>query len=234
MLCEPWCSSWLGVIMAMILHLISKAEYEAWQAQPASEPLRPVSLAREGFIHCTAGDDLMLTVANLFYKDQAGDFLVLEIDESKVTAEVKWEAPSSPASEASAVQVDPAALPPEVKAEFGNATVETAVPSAPAPLFPHIYGPLNRDAVTGMRRLVRAEDGAFTGYAPVAPAEGVQTQVVPPEAIRDPNNPLNIKTPSQMAQELLDETDEFSESLKRFKDRVEGRMAEIDEKIKKL
>jgi hypothetical protein len=37
-----------------------------------------------------------------------------------------------------------------------------------------------------------------------------------------------------MAQELLDETDEFSESLKRFKDRVEGRMAEIDEKFKKL
>ncbi len=54
----------------------------------ANEPsLRPASLASEGFIHCTAGDDLMLTVANLFYKGQAGDFLVLEIDESKVSAD---------------------------------------------------------------------------------------------------------------------------------------------------
>jgi uncharacterized protein (DUF952 family) len=221
--------------MATILHLISKADYDAWQAQPASEPLKPASLASEGFIHCTAGDDLMLTVANLFYTGQAGDFLALEIDESKVTAEVKWEAPASPSpAGAGEVRADAEAMPPEARAEFGNATVESAVPSAPAPLFPHIYGPLNRDAVVGMRKLVRAEDGAFTGYAPVAPADVAQTQVAPPEAIRDPNNPLNIKTPSQMAQELLDETDEFSESLKRFKDRVEGRMAEIDEKIKKL
>jgi hypothetical protein len=127
-------------------------------------------------------------------------------------------------------------MPPEAKAEFGNAPavpepVEGAANAAAAPAltFPHIYGPLNRDAVTGMRRLTRAADGAFTGYAPAE-----QTQVAPPEPIRDPNNPLNIKTPSQMAQELLDATDEFSESLKRFKDSVEGRMAEIDEKIKKL
>jgi uncharacterized protein (DUF952 family) len=224
--------------MAMILHLISKADYDAWQAalqqaQGAGEPLRPASLASEGFIHCTAGDDLMLTVANLFYKGQAGDFFVLDIDESKVTAPVKWEAPASPSpageGEASA---DSSALPPEVKAEFGSAPSETT-PDHPAPIFPHIYGPLNRDAVVSMRKLVRAEDGSFTGYAPVEAAEEKQAPAAP-EAIRDPNNPMNIKTPTQMAQELLDATDEFSESLKRFKDSVEGRMAEIDEKIKKL
>ncbi len=106
-----------------------------------------------------------------------------------------------------------------------------AAPSEPAPIFPHIYGPLNREAVVGVRKLVRAEDGTFTGYAP---ADQPQQEALPPAEIRDPNNPLNIKSPSQMAQELLDETDEFSESLKRFKDSIEGRMAEIDEKIKKL
>jgi uncharacterized protein (DUF952 family) len=216
--------------MAMILHLISKADYDAWQSQPAGEPLKPASLASEGFIHCTAGDDLMLTVANLFYKGQAGDFLVLEIDESKVTAPVKWESPASPSAVGEGgVRADTNAMPPEAKAEFGNAATESTSTDAPALLFPHIYGPLNRDAVAGMRKLVRAEDGAFTGYAPVEPA-----QIAPPEPVRDPNNPLNIKTPTQMAQELLDATDEFSESLKRFKDSVEGRMSEIDEKIKKL
>lgn len=221
--------------MATILHLISKADYDAWQALPSSEPLKPASLAREGFIHCTSGDDLMLTVANLFYKDLPGDFYVLEIDEGKLTAPVKWEAPASPSP---AAPVEP---PPEVQAEFGNAPVSPALPtevpveSAPAPTFPHIYGPLNRDAVTGMRMLLRAADGAFTSYAPPEPVEGAQkAEPASPEVIRDPNNPLNIKTPSQMAQELLDATDEFSESLKRFKDSVEGRMAEIDEKIKKL
>jgi uncharacterized protein (DUF952 family) len=226
--------------MATMLHLISKADFDAWQALPASEPLKPASLAREGFIHCTAGDDLMLTVANLFYKDQTGDYLVLEIDESKVTAPVKWEAPASPSPTAGegGVRAETDAMPPEAKAEFGSTPASpvpvaadpvTAAAPADALTFPHIYGPLNRDAVTGMRRLTRAADGAFTGYAPAE-----QTQVAPPEPIRDPNNPLNIKTPSQMAQELLDATDEFSESLKRFKDSVEGRMAEIDEKIKKL
>lgn len=224
--------------MATILHLISKVDFDAWQALPSGEPLKPASLAREGFIHCTAGDDLMLTVANLFYKDQAGDFLVLEIDESKVTAPVKWEAPASPSSAAEGATLSAAdAMPPEAKAEFGNAPAEPAVQPAqsePATTFPHIYGPLNRDAVIGTRKLARAADGAFTGYAPPELVEGEAAEAKPPEPIRDPNNPLNIKTPSQMAQELLDATDEFSESLKRFKDSVEGRMAEIDEKIKKL
>jgi uncharacterized protein (DUF952 family) len=224
--------------MAMILHLISKADYDAWQAQPAGEPLKPASLAREGFIHCTAGDDLMLTVANLFYKAQPGDFLVLEIDESKVAAPVKWEAPAPPAPAGEGgVKAETAAMPPEAKAEFGSAAAEPAAPdeAAPALSFPHIYGPLNRDAVTGMRALTRGEEGAFTGFAPAAQALVAPAQPpAPPEPIRDPNNPLNIKTPTQMAQELLDATDEFSESLKRFKDSVEGRMAEIDEKIKKL
>jgi uncharacterized protein (DUF952 family) len=215
--------------------LISKADYDAWQAQPAGEPLRPASLAREGFIHCTAGDDLMLAVANLFYKDQAGDFLVLEIEEDKVSAPVKWEAPAPMPGEQK--PADPNAMPPEAKAEFGSASAEIAPAASeatPALLFPHIYGPLNRDAVAGVRKLVRGEDGAFIGYAAAEIAAAKPAEATPPEPIRDPNNPMNIKSPSQMAQELLDATDEFSESLKRFKDSVEGRMAQIDEKIKKL
>jgi uncharacterized protein (DUF952 family) len=234
---------------AMILHLISKAD---WDALPANEPVRVKSLESEGFIHCTKGDDLMLQVANAFYKDRPGDFIVLEIDEAKVTAEVKWEpampvtppevadeheAPGAGEKAEGSGQRAELMLPPEVKAEYGETLASDAAPDAApddprsmdtqpteaTPLFPHIYGPLNRDAIIGVRGLARAEDGTFTGYTTREPG-----------IAGDPTNPLNLKTPSQMAQELLDATDEFSESLKRFKDSVEARMDQIDEKIKKL
>ena len=32
--------------------------------------------------------------------------------------------------------------------------------------YPHIYGPLDRDAVVGVRRLRRGGDGSFTGFEP--------------------------------------------------------------------
>lgn len=206
----------------MILHLVSKAD---WDATPADQPYRAASLEGEGFIHATNGEELMLEVANAFYKDQAGEFLLLHIDESKLTSEVKWEAPA-PLS-GGAEEQQSGERPPEVKAEFGeSAPAPSAQPLDPAtPLFPHIYGPINRDAIVSISSAVRTADGAFTGFTQLE---------LPPASSSDPANPLNIKSPSQMAQELLDATDEFSESLKRFKDSVEGRMAEIDEKIKKL
>lgn len=213
----------------MILHLVSTGD---WKAAPPDQPFTPKAYAADGFIHCTFGDALMLTVANRFYKSQPGDFLAIAIDEARVTAPVKWEAPAMP-GEAAAVPAPPSApaptsapLPPEAEAEFGAAPA-----GAPAaPLFPHIYGPLNRDAILGARRLLREPDGTFTGYAPIeAAAEG-------PATVRptDPANPLNLKTASQLANELVDATDEFSKSLDRYKDSIEARMAELDKKIKKL
>ena len=178
----------------MILHLVARAD---WEAAPADQPYRAPSLNSEGFIHATQDDALMLQVANAFYKDRPGEFVVLEIDEGRLTSEVKWEAPAG-------------AMPPE-------AGLSDVVPPA-APLFPHIYGPINRDAIVGVRLMMRDAGGAFVGYGPLP----------------DPGNPLNLKSPSQVADELLRATDEFSEALARFKDSVEGRMAEIDKKIKKL
>lgn len=213
----------------MIFHLVSKAD---WEAQAGDKPFRAASLDSEGFIHCTKGEQQMLSVANAFYKSQSGEILVLHIDESKLTSEVKWEAPA-PLSGSADAQVSGGTeaqeqMPPEAKVEFGGSAFSPA-PLPPSPsaalLFPHVYGPINRDAIVGMRRFVRLEDGTFTGYAQIDDL---------PAPVSDPANPLNVKSPSQMAQELLDATDEFSESLKRFKDSVEGRMAVIDEKIKKL
>jgi len=206
----------------MILHLVTTDD---WRAAPPDQPFTPKAYAADGFIHCTFGDALMLGVANRFYKSQPGEFLAIGIDETRVTAPVKWEAPAEPGAPASPETVA-AALPPEAEAEFGAAPV--AMPAAP--LFPHIYGPLNRDAILGARRLIREPDGAFIGYAPIeAPAEAQAT-----DRPADPGNPLNLKTASQLANELVDATDEFSKSLDRYKDSIEARMAELDKKIKKL
>lgn len=115
----------------LILHLISAAEF---QALAAAEPIQPASLASEGFIHCTSTPEVLLTVANKFYQAVPGDFLVLEVDPARVTAPLKFEAPAPPAPPG-----DPLA----------------------GQLFPHLYGPLNRDAIVGVRAAVRAVNGRF-------------------------------------------------------------------------
>ena len=122
--------------MATILHLVPRPVWEGVVASDAST-YAPPSLADEGFIHATAGDELLLQVANAFYHQEAGDFLVLSLDEALLTPEVRWEAP------------EPA--PP---------------PGADAPLFPHVYGPLDVAAVTGVRAAERSPDGAFVRFVP--------------------------------------------------------------------
>lgn len=219
----------------MILHLVSTHD---WNAAPPDQPFTPKAYAADGFIHCTFGDALMLSVANRFYKSQPGEFLAIAIDETRVSAPVKWEAPAgpgeSPATPAALgapakpamAETPAAALPPEAEAEFGAAPTGAQA----APLFPHIYGALNRDAILGARRLLRAPDGSFTGYAPIDTPVAAQTAVSP----TDPTNPLNLKSASQLANELVDATDAFSKSLDRYKDSIEARMAELDKKIRKL
>ncbi|MCL5995696.1 MAG: DUF952 domain-containing protein [Chloroflexi bacterium] len=210
----------------MILHLVSKAE---WEAKPSDQPYLPDAFSKDGFIHCTQGDELLLQVADNYYKGVPGDFLALVIDESKVQAPVKWEPPDTgpvisepPASqgpsEPAPNTIEP---PPEVKAEYGTESLSPSplLPLSPAPqaqTFPHIYGPLNRDAIVEIRRVVRAPDGTFKGFAP---------QESSPEG-------MHLKSPSQLADELVDATGEFSDALARYKDRIQARMDELDKNIK--
>ena len=109
--------------MSLIYHLVP-AEY--LHGLPTSEAYLPREFAQDGFIHCTKEPEVLLRVANQFYREVPGEMLVLVIDESKVTAQVKYE------------------------------------PSAPeAHLFPHIYGPLNREAIVEIHSARRALDGTF-------------------------------------------------------------------------
>lgn len=119
--------------MTPILHLVPAAEYHR---QPPDEPFRAASLAAEGFIHCTREREVLLHVANRFYRAQPGEFLVLVIDAEKVTAPVKLETPAPSPDD---TDTDPLAQ----------------------HLFPHIYGPLNREAIVEVHPVRRAADGTF-------------------------------------------------------------------------
>lgn len=120
--------------MHNIYHL---APAERWRSWPAGEPYLPAEFGADGFVHCTAGDDVMLKVANAFYRGAPGDFVLLEIGPAQLTAPLRWEPPAHPA---------PGAAPPL------------------APQFPHIYGPIDRAAVVAVRPARRAEDGTFLGW----------------------------------------------------------------------
>ena len=90
------------------------------------------SLATEGFIHCSTIAQV-LPVANNFYKGQGG-MILLTIEPTLLSSTLKWEAPSG----------------------------GTPPPGAPAgDPFPHIYGPINLDAVVNVVDLLSNPDGTF-------------------------------------------------------------------------
>ena len=109
--------------MTDILYHLVPADY--WEGQPADRPYLPADYTREGFIHCTRGDELLVVVANRYYRDDPRKLLVLVLDADGITSEIKYEA--------------------------GHDGV----------LYPHIYGPLNRDAIIEVCQMPRSLDGAY-------------------------------------------------------------------------
>jgi len=73
----------------MIYHMLPA---KIWRRQQPDRAYTHPSLASEGFIHCTGDATLLVWVANQFYGRQADDFLILCIDEARVTAPVQWDA----------------------------------------------------------------------------------------------------------------------------------------------
>jgi uncharacterized protein (DUF952 family) len=48
----------------VIYHLVP---VDYWEAQPADRPYVPADFEREGFIHCTRGDEQIAIVANRYF-----------------------------------------------------------------------------------------------------------------------------------------------------------------------
>jgi uncharacterized protein (DUF952 family) len=111
--------------MSFIYHIATASDWA--QAQAAGEytiSTRGMTLAEQGFIHCSTADQLT-PVANMIYQGLP-DLLVLVIDTDRARPEIRFE----------------------------------RVAGSDEP-FPHIYGPLNTDAVVETQRLEPGPNGRF-------------------------------------------------------------------------
>jgi uncharacterized protein (DUF952 family) len=109
-------------VTGVIYHLVP---IDYWEAQPTDRLYTPADFAREGFIHCTRGDEQIAVVANRYYRNDQRQWLVLVLDEQAITSEIKY--------------------------ELGRDGL----------LYPHVYGPLNREAVIEVLQMRRDPDGVF-------------------------------------------------------------------------
>ena len=104
----------------------------AWREAQERGEYRAESLESEGFIHCSTRTQV-LPVAEKYYKGQA-DMILFTIDPALLSSELRWEPPSG------------GAPPP-------------GVPEGD--LFPHIYGPINLEAVLKVYDLESNPDGSY-------------------------------------------------------------------------
>lgn len=118
--------------MPRIIHITTR---DGWNEAQTDGLYRADSLATEGFIHCSTAKQIP-QVANRYYRGQSG-LVLLVIDTDKAQPEVLWEPPSPPA-----------VLP--------DGTFPTQE------LYPHVYGPLNLDAVVEVVDFPPGEDGRFS------------------------------------------------------------------------
>lgn len=114
------------------MSVIHIASRRLWSEAQAAGQYSAPSLAAEGFIHCST-ERQVVAVAHKFYRGQTG-LVLLVIDPARLNSTLKWEAPAE------------GAPPP-------------GVPDAD--LFPHIYGPINLDAVTQVLDFEPASSGEF-------------------------------------------------------------------------
>jgi uncharacterized protein (DUF952 family) len=102
-----------------------------WQAAQDSGSYLADSLGTEGFIHCST-ETQILQVANAFFRGQQG-LVVLELDRNRLVSEVRDE------------WVDAGGM----------------FPAEMSTVFPHVYGPINLDAVVRVLAFEAGVDGGW-------------------------------------------------------------------------
>ena len=141
---------------APLFHLVPT---DVWNALSSGDTYFPATYDSDGFTHLTANPALLLEVANHFYTDIPGNFVVLELDERLLAAE-----------NAGAVKYEPAA---PVGDKDTKAEGYAAAKDENVPLFPHLYGgiPKGGSSVVGAPLVVErdAGTGAFLSiHYPIA------------------------------------------------------------------
>lgn len=105
---------------------------QAWSEARQRGDYRAESLETDGFIHCSTEEQVVPVAEYLFGGEQ--DLLLLMIEPSRLASDLKWESPAE-------------GTPPPGVAEGS--------------LFPHIYGPINLDAVVKVYDLHSNPDGKY-------------------------------------------------------------------------
>lgn len=113
-----------------IYHLTGAADFRAGLDGPE---YRPANLSADGFVHCALARSVV-PVADDFFAGLAEPLLVLAIDPRRLRAETRYEAPAPIAG--------------------GGRTH-----LADATLFPHVYGPIETAAISGLGVMRRIADG---------------------------------------------------------------------------
>ncbi len=124
----------------MIYHIVVDSDF---RAQFDGRAYTPPGLHQDGFVHC-AFERSVVPVANDYFVGAAARVLVLEIDPTRLTSETR-----TPAAALTA----------------GGGTSHLASASQ----FPHVYGPINKEAITAVGVLSRTP-GAMPGRAASCPS----------------------------------------------------------------
>ncbi|MET7379323.1 DUF952 domain-containing protein [Streptomyces sp. NPDC005526] len=108
-----------------------------WARSP-DRPYAPASLTEDGFVHCSPDERTTLAVVNAFYRSAPRPLLALVLDEGRLAARLEWER---------AAPAPPPGVPGETE-------------------FPHVFGPLNRDAVTRLLEVRFDDEDRAVGLGP--------------------------------------------------------------------
>ena len=114
----------------MIYHIVIESDFHS---HFDGDFYYPPSLTEQGFVHC-ALQPSVIPVANDFFTKTTEKLLVLEIDSQELYSEVRYE-PAEPAAGGGTTHLDSASE------------------------FPHVYGRINRSAITGIGVLQKSADG---------------------------------------------------------------------------
>ena len=114
----------------MIYHIVTESDL---RANVSGDVYTPVSLKDFGFVHC-ALQPSVIAVANDYFGEATEPVLLLEIDPERLTSEVRYEAAAPIEGGGTSHLVD-------------------------AALFPHVYGPIQPQAITRVGALGVTPDG---------------------------------------------------------------------------
>jgi uncharacterized protein (DUF952 family) len=103
-----------------------------WKYALATGPYTAKSLEKEGYIHCSTASQIVPVAMDFFPGRRK--LTILVIDETLLTSPLKWEAPS-------------------------GGTPPPGVPNKDK--FPHVYGPINHEAVLKTLDMERDADDMF-------------------------------------------------------------------------